>query len=124
MKLNNKYNIHGDKKVELFKKFKEKRQAKKKKNAASRGQFEKITVGGKTLPVINFYLFNSKADNKRFVELAAMEELPELHFSEVDMEVYLTTKKLAIKAKFDDAFPKGRFRIYKFEIIEISEYYI
>lgn len=106
--------------MELFKKFKEK----KKKNKASRGQFEKIVVAGKTLPVLNFYLFYSKEDNKRLVELAAMEELPELHFTEVDMEVFLTTKKLTIKAAFNDAFPKGKFRVYKFEVLEIHEYYI
>lgn len=110
--------------MDFFKKYKEKKQEKKKKTKASRGQFEKIVVADKTLPVLNFYLFTSKQEQKRFVELAAMEELPELHFSEVDMEVFLTTKKLKIKGAFNDAFPKGKFRIYKFEIIEISEYYI
>ena len=110
--------------MDLFKKFKEKREAKKKKNKSSRGQFEKIVVAGKTLPVLNFYLFTSNEEQKRFVELAAMEELPELHFSEVDMEIYLTTKKLSVKGNFNDAFPKGKFRIYKFEVIEIHEYYI
>ena len=106
--------------MELFKKFKEK---KKKKNS-SRGQFERIVVNGNTLPVLNFYLFTSKENNKKYIELAAMEELPDLHFSEVEMEVILSTKKLSIKAGFDDAFPKGKFRIYKFEVLEINEYYI
>lgn len=106
--------------MEFFKRRKEK---KKKKNA-SRGQFEKIIVGEKTLPVLNFYLFTSKEDNKRYIELAAMEELPDLHFSEVDMEVVLTTKKLSIKAGFSDAFSKGKFKIYKFEVLDIHEYYI
>lgn len=106
--------------MKLFKKFKEK----KKKKSASRGQFEKILVSGKTLPVLNFYLFTSKDDNKRYVELASMEELPELHFSEIEMEVMLTTKKLAIKAGFNDAFSKGRFKIYKFEVLDIHEFYI
>jgi len=116
--------INGDKKVEFFEKLKAKKEAKKKKNKASRGQFEKIVVSDRTLPVLNFYMFTSKEEQKRFVELAAMEELPELHYSEIDMEVFLTTKKLKIKAAFNDAFPKGKFRIYKFEILEISEYYI
>lgn len=106
--------------MEFFKKFKEK---KKKKNA-SRGQFERIVVGDKTLPVLNFYLFTSKENNKRYIELAAMDELPELHYSEVDLEVVLTTKKLAVKAGFADAFSKGKFKIYKFEVIDIHEYYI
>lgn len=106
--------------MELFKKFKDK----KKKKSASRGQFERIVVGEKTLPVLNFYLFTSKEDGKRYIELAAMEELPELHFSEVDMEVVLTTKKLSIKAGFRDAFQKGKFKIYKFEVIDIHEFYI
>lgn len=106
--------------MELFKKLKEK---KKKKNS-SRGQFERIVVNGNTLPVLNFYLFTSKENNKKYIELAAMEELPDLHFSEVEMEVILSTKKLSIKAGFDDAFPKGKFRIYKFEVLEINEYYI
>lgn len=106
--------------MEFFKRHKEK---KKKKNAA-RGQFERIVVGEKTLPVLNFYLFTSKDDNKRYIELAAIDELPELHFSEVDMEVILTTKKLSIKAGFNDAFPKGKFKIYKFEVLDIHEYYI
>ena len=104
--------------MEFFKKFKEK----KKKKQASRGQFERIAVGDKTLPVLN--LFTSKEDGKRYIELASIEELPELHFSEVAMEVILTTKKLAVKAGFNDAFSKGRFKIYKFEVLDINEYYI
>ena len=110
--------------MEFFEKLKAKKEAKKKKKKASHGQFEKIVVSDKTLPVLNFYMFTSKEDKKRFVELASIEELPELHFSEVDMHVFLTTKKLSIKAKFEDAFPKGKFKIYKFEILEINEYYI
>ena len=106
--------------MEFFKKLKEK----KKKKQASRGQFERIVVGDKTLPVLNFYLFTSKEDGKRYIELASIEELPELHFSEVAMEVILTTKKLAVKAGFNDAFSKGRFKIYKFEVLDINEYYI
>lgn len=104
----------------FFDKFKKKKQ---KKNAG-RGQFEKIEVGGKTLPVLNFYLFTNKNENKRYMEIASVDELPELHFSEVTMDVYLTTKKLTAKGAFVDAFPKGKFKIYKFEILEINEYYI
>lgn len=110
--------------MNFFEKLKEKKKEKKKKKNSSRGQFEKIVVSEKTLPVLNFYLFSSKEEKKTYVELAAMEEIPELHFSDVEMEVVLTTKKLAIKAKFFDAFPKGKFRVYKFEILEINEYYI
>lgn len=116
--------IKGDKKVEFFEKLKAKKEAKKKKNKASRGQFEKIVVGGNTLPILNFYMFTSKEQQKRYVELASVDELPELHYSQVNMEVFLTTKKLTIKAKFEDAFPKGKFKVYKFEILEISEFYI
>lgn len=104
--------------------FLDKLKKKKKKKKTSNGKFEKIVVSGKTLPVLNVYLFTSKEDSKRYIELASQEELPELHFSEVDMEVFLTTKKLAIKALFNDAFPKGSFKIYKFEVAEIHEYYI
>lgn len=103
--------------------FKRRKEKKKKKNS-SRGQFEKIVVGEKTLPVLNFYLFTSKEDSNRYIELAAMEELPDLHFSEVDMDVVLTTKKLTIKAGFNDAFSKGKFKIYKFKVLDIHEYYI
>ena len=69
-------------------------------------------------------MFTSKEEQKRFVELASIDELPELHYSEVSMDVYLTTKKLTINAKFEDAFPKGRFKIYKFQILDIKEFYI
>ena len=110
--------------MELFKKFKDKREAKKKQKKASRGQFEKIVVGGKTLPVLNFYLFNAKDEGKRYVELASVEELPELHYSEVDMEIFLTTKKLTVKGKFNNAFPKSKFKIYKFEVLDMREFYI
>lgn len=106
--------------MDFFKKLKEK----KKKKKSNRGQFERIVVGEKTLPVLNFYLFTSKEDNKRYIELASIEELPELHFSEVSMDVILTSKKLSVKAAFNNAFPKGRFKIYKFEVIDINEYYI
>ena len=104
----------------FFDKFKKK---KKKKNT-SRGQFERIEVGGKTLPVINFYIFSNKDKNKRYMEIASFEEMPELHFSEVTMEVYLTTKKLIAKGAFEEAYKKGKFRIYRFEILEINEFYI
>lgn len=97
---------------------------KKKKKKSSSGQFEKIVVSGKSLPILNFYLFTAAEDKKQYIELASIDELPELHYSEVEMEVYLTTKKLNIKVAFDDAFPKGRFKIYKFLVLEISEYYI
>lgn len=110
--------------MELFKKFKDKREAKKKQKKASRGQFEKIVVGGKALPVLNFYLFNAKDEGKRYVELASVEELPELHYSEVDMEIFLTTKKLTVKGKFSNAFSKGKFKIYKFEVLGMQEFYI
>ena len=104
----------------FFDKFKKK---KKKKNA-SRGQFERIEVGGKTLPVLNFYLFTNKDENKRYMEIAAFDELPELHYLEVIMDVFLTTKKLTAKGAFVEAFKKGKFKVYKFEILEINEYYI
>lgn len=104
----------------LFDKFKKK---KKRKNA-SRGQFERIEVGDKTLPILNFYLFTNKDENKRYMEIASYDELPELHYSQVTMDVYLTTKKLTATGAFVDAFPKGKFKVYKFEILEINEYYI
>ena len=109
--------FQGDILMGLFDKF-------KKKNNASRGQFERIEVGGKTLSVLNFYLFNNKDENKRYMELAALDELPELHYAEITMDVFLTTKKLTIKGAFAEAFKKGKFKVYKFEILEINEYYI
>lgn len=95
-----------------------------KKKKTNRGKFEKLEVGGKVLPVLNFYLFTAKEDGERYIELTALEELPELHFSEVEMTVILSTKKLAIAANFVDAFPKGRFKVYKFKIADIREFYI
>lgn len=97
---------------------------KKQKKKANRGKFERIEVGGKTLPVLSFYLFTSKEDGKRYIELTAMEEMPELHFSEVEMNVFMTTKKLTLTGAFTDAFPKGRFKIYKFEVLKLNEFYI
>lgn len=99
-------------------------QRKGKKKKTNRGKFEKLEVGGKALPVLNFYLFTAKEDGERYIELTALEELPELHFSEVEMSVILSTKKLAITANFVDAFPKGRFKVYKFKIADIREFYI
>ena len=97
---------------------------KEKKKKTNRGKFERLEVGGKALPVLNFYLFTAKEDGERYIELTALEELPELHFSEVEMTVILSTKKLAITANFVDAFPKGRFKVYKFKIADIREFYI
>lgn len=97
---------------------------KKSKKNANRGRFERIEVGGKTLPVLNFYLYTSKEDNKRYIELTAVEEMPELHFSEITMHVILSTKKLTLTGAFVDAFPKGRFKVYKFEVLKLDEYYI
>lgn len=97
---------------------------KKKKTKTNRGKFERIEVNGKTLPILNFYLFTAREDRERYMELASLEELPELHFSEVEMTVILSTKKLAVTASFADAFPKGRFKIYKFKVLDIREFYI
>lgn len=104
----------------LLDKFKKK----KKKTNTTRGKFERIEIDGKTLPVLNFYLFTNKEEQKRYMEITSYEEIPELHYSEVSMNVILSTKKLSATGKFTDAFPKGRFKIYKFEILELKEYYI
>lgn len=97
---------------------------KKKKPNTTRGKFERIEIDGVTLPVLNFYLFTNKDENKRYMELTAKDEIPELHFSEVTMNVVLTTKKLTATGKFTDAFAKGKFKVYKFEILDLKEYYI
>ena len=97
---------------------------KKKKKNTNRGKFERIVVNGKALPVLNFYLFTASEDGKQYVELTSMEELPELHFTEVSMEIILSTQKLTVKGSFVDAYPKGRFKIYKFQALDIHEYYI
>ena len=97
---------------------------KKKKKNTNCGKFERIESNGKALPILNFYLFTSKDDGLRHIELSALDEIPELHFTEVEMSVILSTKKLEVKAAFEDAFSKGRFKIYKFRIIDIKEFYI
>ncbi len=102
-------------------KFFEKR--KKKKNA-TRGRFQKIEIDGKALPILNFYLFFDKDKNRQFAEIAAADEIPELHFSSVTMTVFLSDKKMTITGNFDSAYAKGKFKIYKFEITELKEYYI
>lgn len=102
-------------------KFKKK---KKKNNNATRGKFERIEINGESLPVLNFYLFTNNDEKKRYMEITSTEEIPALHYSEVTMNVILSTKKLTATGKFADAFPKGRFKVYKFEILELKEYYI
>lgn len=97
---------------------------KPKKSNATRGKFERIEINGKTIPVLNFYLFTNQDENKRYMEITSLDELPELHYSEVTMDVILTTKKLTATGKFTDAFPKGKFKVYKFEILQLNEYYI
>lgn len=96
----------------------------KKKKKTSRGKFEKLEVGGEMLPVHSFYLYTSKDDGKRYIELTAAQELPQLHFSEVKLDVFMSTKKLSAFASFVDAFAKGSFKIYKFAVLSIEEYYI
>ncbi len=104
----------------LFDKFKKK----KKKQNTTRGKFERIEIDGVTLPVLNFYLFTNNDEGKRYMELTSIDELPELHYSEVTMDVILSTKKLTATGKFTDAFSKGKFKVYKFEILDLKEYYI
>lgn len=102
----------------LFKKKKEK------KPNRQNGQFERIEVGGETVPLTNVYIYTDKATGERMMETAGLEEVPQLHFSEVEMDLFFTTKKVHVKAAFRDAFPKGRLRIYKFAVLELKEYYI
>lgn len=97
---------------------------KKKKKNATQGKYEKIEVGGEKLPVLSFYLFTQKDDGKRYIELTAAEELEALHFSEVEMVIYLSTKKLIINGIFEKAFAQGKFKVYKFEVAKLNEYYI
>lgn len=97
---------------------------KKKKNNETRGKFERIEVNGKALPILNFYLFTNNEEQKRYMEITSYEEIPDLHYSEVTINVILTTKKLTATGKFADAFPKGKFKVYKFEILDLKEYYI
>lgn len=106
--------------MSIFDKFKKK----KKKPNTTRGKFERIEINGETLPVLNFYLFTNNDEMKRYMEITSTQEIPALHYSEVTMDVILTTKKLTAKGKFAEAFPKGRFKVYKFEILELNEYYI
>ncbi len=107
--------------MDLFKKFKEK---KKKKKNTERGQFKKIIVGGNVQKASNFYLYKAKNEDCVYVEIAAAEELPDLHYSEVEMEVILSTKKLTVKAEYNDAYTKGKFKVYKFIVLDLHEYYI
>lgn len=104
----------------LLDKFKKK----KKKPNTTRGKFERIEIDGKKLPVLNFYLFTNNDEQKRYMEITSYDEIPELHYSEVTMDVILSTKKITATGKFADAFPKGKFKVYKFEILELKEYYI
>ncbi len=108
-------------KLGFFKKLKEKKQRKKN---TERGQFKKIVVKGNAQKASNFYLYKSKTDDLVYVEIAANEELPDLHFSEVEMEVFMSTKKLSIKAEYNDAYTKGKFKVYKFIVLDLHEYYI
>lgn len=94
------------------------------KKKANKGKFERIEVEGQKLPILNFYLFTSKEDSKRYIELMTIDEVPALHFSEVIMNVILSTKKLTLTTAFKDAYPKGRFKVYKFEVLNLNEYYI
>ncbi len=91
---------------------------------ANRGRFERVEVGGEALPIMNFYIYTSRNDSKRHIELASNEELTALHFTEVEMNVVLPVKRLVIKARFEDAFQKGKFKIYKFLVLDEKEYYI
>lgn len=103
--------------MKLFKK-------KEKKSNSTRGKFERIEIDGKVLPVLNFYLFTDKDAGKRYMEITSIDEMPELHYSEVTLDVVLSTKKLTASGKFEEAFAKGKFKVYKFEILDIKEFYI
>ena len=71
---------------------------KDRKKTRQNGKFELVEVGG--------------------------EEVPQLHFSEVEMDLYFATKKIHLKASFRDAFPKGKLRVYKFEVEDVKVFYI
>ncbi len=94
----------------------------KKKNT-TRGKFESIEVDGKALPILNFYLYTNKDEGKRYIELSALEEVPELHFSEIEMDVILSEKRLHLRVAFVDAYPKSKFKVYKFEVLSVNEYF-
>ncbi|MCD7827155.1 MAG: hypothetical protein LUG85_01265 [Clostridiales bacterium] len=96
---------------------------KRQKKKATRGMFERIEVDGKTLPILNFYLYTDKNAGKRYIELSAAEEVPEIHFSEIEADVILTEKKLHLSCIFADAFQNGKFNVYKFEVVNLKEYF-
>ena len=87
----------------------------KKKNTrknASSGVFEKIEVGGEEVAISNFYMYTDNKTGEKYCELAARDKVVQLHFTEVEMTVFLTTQKLEIKAAFVDAYQHSKFKIY------------
>ena len=102
----------------LIKKLKD-----RKKNRQN-GKFDRVEVGGEVVPLTNVYLYVDKQTGAHMMEVAGLEEVPQLHYSEVEMDLFFPTKKLHLKAEYRDAFPKGRLRVYKFEVTDVKEFYI
>lgn len=96
---------------------------KRKKKKANKGMFEKITVNGNVLPVLNFFLYNDSKSGDRYIELASKNEIPDLHFSEIQMDIFLTSKQLHLNVTFFDAYADGKFKIYKFKVESLKEYF-
>ena len=96
---------------------------KRRKKKANKGMFEKITVAGKALPVLNFFLYSDSKSPDRYIELAAENEIPALHFSEIQMDIFLTSKQLHLDVSFCDAYADGKFKIYKFKVNSLKEYF-
>ena len=97
---------------------------KKQKKKRSDGMFERIEIGGRTVPVAQFYMYVEKSSGTRFIELAALEEIPEFHFTEVEFDAVLSEKRLHIKASFSDAYEKARYKVYKFTVSDVSVFFI
>ena len=96
----------------------------KNKKKTVRGVFNKIEVNGQQVTVKSFYMHYDKDTDSTVIELAAPEIVEQLHFDEVDIELFLSDKRIVCRSAFDSAYEKGGFKIYKFIVLDKNEYYI
>lgn len=101
--------------------FGKKKKGKKKKQPIER--FESLSANGAPVEAINFTLRKAE-DGTPLLEVRTPDVAEALHYDEVDFELKTSLKMIRVKGKFLEAISEKRFKLYRFEILDYSQFFI
>ena len=101
--------------------FGKKKKGKKKKQPVE--QFESLSANGAEVAAINFTLRKAE-DGTPLLEVRTPDVTEALHYDEVEFELKTSLKMIRVKGKFLEAISEKRFKLYRFEILDYSQFFI